>query len=305
MLKQVMDIYEILDSKNASGYVIKDFLNSVRNTEIEVTTVYGEDKKSSTDFVKIIIKGKNIENKPPTIGIIGRLGGLGARPYSTGFVSDGDGALCVLSLAYKLLTMQNNGDFLDGDVIITTHVCTDAPTVEHFPVNFMGSPVDMETMNKMEVDEKMEVILSIDTTKGNKAIMINYFAISNTVKSGYILPVSDDLLNIMMTTTGKLPKTFPISLQDITPYKNKLHHINSIMQPSTATSAPLVGVAITTETAVAGCATGATHLIDVENAGRFALEVCKCYTNNTIKFFNSTEYNKLLQLYGSMEKFQN
>ena len=64
----------------------------------------------------------------PTIGLLGRLGGLGARPEVTGFVSDGDGALAALSAAAKLLDMQKNGDYLEGDVIISTHICPDAPT---------------------------------------------------------------------------------------------------------------------------------------------------------------------------------
>lgn len=46
----------------------------------------------------------------------------------TGFVSDGDGALVALTLAAKILDMQNKGDTLEGDVFISTHVCPDAPT---------------------------------------------------------------------------------------------------------------------------------------------------------------------------------
>ena len=52
-------------------------------------------------------------------------------------------------------------------------------------------------------------------------------------------------------------------------------HINSILQPATATDAPVVGVAITTETMVAGCATGATHPTDLEETARFVIEAAK------------------------------
>ena len=68
----------------------------------------------------------------------------------------------------------------------------------------MGSPIDMETNNEKEVDPRMDAILSIDTTKGNKVININGFAISPTIKSGYILEVSDSLLDVMTRVTGKL-----------------------------------------------------------------------------------------------------
>ncbi|MFQ7788690.1 MAG: DUF1177 family protein [Blautia massiliensis (ex Durand et al. 2017)] len=37
-------------------------------------------------------------------------------------------------------------------------------------------------------------------------------------------------------------------------------------RPCTATDAPVVGVAITAETMVPGCATGGTHAADVEEA---------------------------------------
>lgn len=48
-----------------------------------------------------------------------------------GLVSDGDGAIGALSVALKLSTMQLNGDVLLGDVIITTHICPNAPTQAH------------------------------------------------------------------------------------------------------------------------------------------------------------------------------
>ena len=88
--------------------------------------------------------------------------------------------------------------------------------------------------------------------------------LSQTVKEGYVLRASDDLLDLMQIVTGKMPYVFPLATQDITPYGNDVHHLNSILQPAVATKAPVVGVAITTETPVAGCATGATHLVDVE-----------------------------------------
>ena len=142
----------------------------------------------------------------PTIGLLGRLGGIGARPERIGFVSDGDGALCAVALAAKLLDMQNKGDILDGDVFISTHICPDAPTAPHDPVPFMGSPVEMSQVNREEVSPELDAILSVDTTKGNRVINTRGFAISPTVKEGYILRTSEDLLELMQITTGKLPR---------------------------------------------------------------------------------------------------
>ncbi len=305
MLKQVMEMFELLDKSDASGEEVKSYLINRGANYVTVKKVTG--KEGFTSFIKIVIKGSSGKlsgGTSPTLGITGQLGGLGARPEIVGFVSDGDGALAVLSAALKLIDMQKNGDVLKGDVIITTHICPDAPTNEHFPVRFMGSPVEIDVMNKLEVTDEMDAILSIDTTKGNKVINTKGFAISNTVKEGYILKVSNDLLEIMMRTTGKLPYVFPISQQDITPYGNGLYHLNSILQPCVSTKAPVVGVAITTEVPVAGCASGATHITDIELVSRYAIEVAKDFGEKKCNFYDIQEYELIEKLYGKMDKFQ-
>lgn len=305
ILQQVLEIFKFLDKPDANGAEVANFLKEKGEDNIVVTSIQGQ--KGYTDGIKIFISGKNGKStggKAPTLGIIGRLGGIGARPLVNGFVSDGDGALVVLSLALKLIEMKSYGDQLQGDVIITTHICPDAPTIEHKPVPFMGSPIDMSAMNEHEVLSEMDAILSVDTTKGNKIVNRNGFAISPTIKEGYILKISDDLLSIMEKVTGSLPVTIPVTQQDITPYGNELFHINSIFQPATATNAPLVGVAITTEVPVAGCASGATHFEDVEKAGRFIIETAKAYGNLECEFYDKKEYSKLLNLYGQMNRFQ-
>lgn len=305
MLKQTIEVFDILDRADVNGQKVKEIFENHSAKNIEIVELIGEDSK--TDFVRILIegtRGKSSGGYAPTLGITGRLGGLGARPAKTGFVSDGDGALTALAVALKLVDMANAGDRLSGDVIVTTHICPDAPTVEHYPVMMMGSPIDTGTINKLEVESGVDAVLSIDTTKGNKIINHNGFAISCTVKEGYLLRVSDDLLEIMMRVTGRLPVVFALSQQDITPYGNGIYHLNSILQPATATDAPVVGVAITTETAVAGCATGATHIMDVEAAARFVIEVAKDYTEGRCSFYDAEEYARIVKLYGSMKHFQ-
>ena len=306
MLKQVMDLFEILDKPSVDGYEVEAYFKELTDLEeIYVNRVSGE--KGSTDFIRILIPGSNGKNgggTAPTMGIVGRLGGLGARPELIGFVSDGDGALAALAAGLKLGIMHKNGDILEGDVIVSTHICPDAPTRPHKPVPFMDSPVDIQEMNDVEVDERMDCIVSIDTTKGNYVISNKGIAISPTVKDGYILKVSEDLMNIMMRVTGKLPSVFALSQQDITPYGNGLYHINSILQPAIATSAPVIGVAVATDVPVAGCATGATHLIDVEQAARFAVETSKDFTAGICKFYDEDEFELILKLYGDMKKYQ-
>ena len=305
LLRQVIELFDLLDTPAANGTTVTNLFKERGNVEVTVENVKGDE--GDTDCVTILIKGsegKSVGGSAPTLGIIGRLGGLGARPEVTGFVSDGDGALAALAAGLKLTEMNTKGDIMKGDVIIATHICPDAPTQEHFPVPFMGSPIDMTTNNEKEVLPDMDAILSIDTTKGNRVINTRGFAISPTVKEGYVLRTSEDLLDLMQITTGRLPYVFPLATQDITPYGNDVHHLNSILQPCTATDAPVVGVAITAETMVPGCATGATHATDVEEAARFMLEVAKAYGRKQCSFYDADEYARLQKLYGSMKHLQ-
>lgn len=306
LMKQILDVFEILDSPSASGEEVKKYLHSIKpDADVETYRIVGP--KGGTDMFKVRIPGRNGKasgGSAPTIGLLGRLGGLGARPEQIGFVSDGDGALVAIAVAAKLLSMQAKGDYLDGDVFISTHICPDAPTAPHKPVPFMGSPVEMSQVNREEVTPELDAVLSVDTTKGNRVINTRGFAISPTVKSGYILKVSEDLLGIMQTTTGRLPYVFPLSMQDITPYGNNVYHLNSILQPATATDAPVVGVAITTETMVAGSATGASHCTDCEEAARFMLEVAKYFGKGDCSFYDNDEYQLIEKLYGPMTHLQ-
>ncbi len=300
-----MELFDLLDKPSANGNEVADLFRSRGIENVVVTTLKGD--KGTTDCIKVVIPGKKGRSKGgsvPTLGIIGRLGGLGARPEMTGFVSDGDGALAALAAALKLGEMHANGDILEGDVVITTHICPDAPTREHFPVPFMDSPISMEQMNTTEIVPEMECIVSIDTTKGNEVINVNGIAISPTVKEGYILPVSNDMLQIMKRVTGTKPAVFPLSTQDITPYENNLSHINSILQPAIATDAPVVGVAVTTEAPVAGCATGASNYISIEQASRFAVEVAKDLSKDICSFYDRENFKKLSALYGHMTHLQ-
>ena len=305
MLKQVMEIYELLDSPTVTGEDVAKLLRSRGLTDISVKTIKGE--KGQTDFIKIRIPGTNGKIKgdtSATLGIIGRLGGVGARPEMTGIVSDADGAITALSVALKLADMKAKGDELKGDVVVATHICPNSPITPHHPVPFMGSPVDIAVMNREEIDDTMDAVVSIDTTKGNRIAKWRGFAITPTVKEGWILKVSDDLLDIMEITTGRLPRVCPITTQDITPYGTGIDHINSIMQPCTATDAPVLGVAITAETPVPGCATGASHVTDIEEASRFVLESAKAYGKGLCSFYDEEQWALIVQRYGPLKLLQ-
>jgi len=304
-LKQTLEVQDILDHPKINGEDVVQLFKKFSYVEASFETVKGE--RGSTDFVKILIKGtegKYDKGTAPTLGVVGRLGGIGARPKRIGFVSDGDGAATALATALKLAEMAERGDRLVGDVYVTTHICPEAPTVPHEPVEFMGSPVDILTMNKYEVLPEMEAIISIDTTKGNKVYNHRGISLSQTVKEGYILKFSDDLVRIKEMTTGELAHTFALSTQDITPYGNDVFHINSILQPSVATDSPVVGLAITTQSVVPGSGTGASHEVDIAQGARFCVEVAKEYGQGKVSFYDEREFAHLNKLYGSMTHLQ-
>ncbi|MGV9169830.1 MAG: DUF1177 domain-containing protein [Promethearchaeia archaeon] len=301
-MKQIIEISDLLDSANIDGEDVKQFLAGYGAEHIEVKTLSGE--KGKTDIVKILVAGKNGKEAggaAPTIGIVGQLGGIGARPEVIGLVSDADGAIVALADGMKLVTSAQRGDVLEGDVIITTHIASDAPTLAHDPVPFMISPVPIMDVLRELVDDRMDAILSIDATKGNRVIKTEGFAITPTVKDGWILKVSDDLINIYERVMGKMASVVPITMQDITPYGNDVYHINSIMQPWVMSSAPLVGVATTAKVPVPGSGGGANYAYGLDGAARFCIEVAKDYTAGSCKFYNEEELNILIERYGEMD----
>ena len=304
-LKQTLCVYELLDCANVSGHDVVQLFQDFPEVQVISTTVV--DQKGQSDFVRITIpgqQGKSQGKNAPTLGIIGRLGGLGARPSRIGVVSDADGAIAAITTGLKLAQMQQRGDTLLGDVIITTHICPNAPTRPHTPVDFMDSPLEDVTMNLHESIPEADAILSVDTTKGNRLINHKGYALSPTVKSGYILPVSEDLLRLMEWSSGQNAVTFPLAIQDITPYGNGLHHLNSIMQPAVSTTVPVVGVAICTETVVPGCSTGASHEVDIATTVKFMIEVAKEFGEGKCAFYDEEQYLLLTELYGDMRHLQ-
>ncbi|MFW5928380.1 MAG: DUF1177 domain-containing protein [Thermoplasmatota archaeon] len=298
MIDEVSKIMELLDNPNVDGETVKKLFQKYP-VDIKIDRV--KEGSGSTDFLKIIIPS----NKDSRIlGIIGQLGGVSAYPEVKGLVSDADGAIVALSSALKLAKMKEKGIELEGDVIITTHICPDAPIVPHDPVPFMDSHVSTKKSNKYLVDERMDAIISIDATKGNRIHNQNGFAITPTIKDGWILKVSEDLLDIQERVTGEPPSTLTTTMQDITPYGNDIHHINSIFQPGIASNAPLVGVATTSVSPVPGSATGSNYEEDLVKASKFVVEVAKDFISGKIEFYDEKELKRLKKLYGPIERLQ-
>jgi len=167
----------------------------------------------------------------------------------------------------------------------------------------MPSPVDGAELRKREVPAGADAVLSVDATKASRVINHRGFAISPTVKEGYILHAAEDLLDLMENVTGRSPVVFPLAQQDIVPGR-ELRHINGIMSPAAVTNAPVVGVAITAAVAVPGIATGANQAADLKAAARFCVEVAKAFGEGACRLYDPDQFETLIRLYGSMRHFQ-
>ena len=136
LIKQIMEVFDVLDSSTVDGAAVKKYLQSV-NPEANVEVYPLEGPKGSTDMVKVRIPGTNGKSKggsAPTIGLLGRLGGIGARPEMIGFVSDGDNTITVVldtkltpelieegfvrEIISKVQTMRKEADFQVTDKIV-------------------------------------------------------------------------------------------------------------------------------------------------------------------------------------------
>lgn len=298
--KQALEAFELLSSPTVNGAQVADLLRGRGVADVGVEHVQGE--KAATDFVSCVLPGA--DPTLPALGIIGRLGGVGARPDVIGLVSDADGGIVALAAALKLADMARAGDVLPGPVRIHTHVCPNAETRPNHPVPMMRSPLPAREMMKREVHPQMAAILSVDTTRGNRFVNRRGVALTPVVKEGWILRLSDPLLDLIGWVSGELPVLLPLTTQDITPQENGLWHVNSILQPATATAAPVVGVALTAQTAVPGCATGASSLVDIEVATRFCVEVAKRFATGGCAFYDPAEFAALVARYGSLGHLQ-
>ncbi len=291
----IIKVIDILDSPKVSEKDIEELVRLCKNVSTEFERLKGE--RGETLFTKIVFDFGNGRR----IGIIGRLGGIGARPHIVGMVSDADGAIVALAIAEKLARMCSRGENLVGEYVITTHVSTHSPVRPEKPVPMMDSPVDLDTMLSKEVDREAEAILSVDATKGNRVIKVKGFAITPVIRRGWILRPSDDVLDIYTWVAGRQPVIVPITMQDIVPYSTPVKHINSIVQPWLYTDSPVMGVAITSESIIPGSASGVTDIVSLEQASRFTLEVAKRFTARSIEIYYEQEYKTLVEFHGDMK----
>mgnify|MGYP001611221270 CR=1 FL=1 len=300
MLKFITEAVDLLSGADASGESVAGWL---RTFGADVDLVRLEGPSGRTDLVRAVIpgaEGRRAGGTAPTLGIIGRLGGIGVRPHRLGLVSDADGAIVALAVAAALARLRARGDRLRSDVLIRTHISPASPIIPHEPAAFVDVPVDRNELARAEVDPEMAAILSIDATRANRIVKARGFGITGAVKDGYLLRPTVPMLDAFERVAGHAPVVVPIFTQDITPPGSGVHRINSILQPATLTSAPVVGVALLSPVVVGGASTGVTDEHDLAMAARFVVEVAKEFSNGTLPFYYEDEFDRLVELYGPL-----
>ena len=85
--RSVIDLLELLDDGRTAGAQVAEYLSALGSAKVSVKRVEGDKPGTFTDFIRCEIagtRGKISGGSAPTLGIIGRLGGVGARPARAG-----------------------------------------------------------------------------------------------------------------------------------------------------------------------------------------------------------------------------
>ena len=283
MLKEIVDVFMMLDDPNINGEKVRQFFLERGHNRAEVRRTGGDE--GLAEFIKIIVPGRSgklIGGSSPTLGIIGRWDG--SAPGKTGALSDADGVIASLAIALRLTEMAGEDDAPYGDVIVSTFLCYNALASDHNTASFLGSQIDMEAMNEIGVDPEMDTIISIGAAKGNRITSVRGFAITPVIREGCILPLPDGVIDVLQKSTRTGTDVICITSHDMEPYGGQ-NSINSILQPNTATSAGVMGVAIQPEDVVPWSSAWAMHVVNVAGACTFCIEIAKSYGSMKLKFF--------------------
>ena len=304
MLKEVLEVIDALDDPRSGA---REFNALLPKDACETSVEPFSGSLGKTEFVAYRFKGsegRRSGGKARTIGIVGSLGAMRLPGDYPGMNSDADGCLVALACALRLARMWTRGQILKGDVIVTTHICQAGHPEPHDPLPFVMPPLDVDEACRRLVDPAMEAILTPETCKGNRVFNQTGFAITPPVKEGYILRPHFSLIQTMEMVTTRPALIFPITMQDITPFGNGIHHVCGMMLPAQFTSAPVIGVPLTGQMQVVAAATNVFQYAALEAAGRYCIEIATAYGIGHCHFYYEDDLTGMVGRYGSMRHLQ-
>ncbi|EZQ10274.1 hypothetical protein CM19_04270 [Candidatus Acidianus copahuensis] len=254
MLKSVIETIELLQDLKKPG----DILDYVKKYSDEV---------QYWDLGEVLFLRSYIKGEGKKIEVLGRLGSIKINNL---LVSDADGAIIALAVLRELSKERQSGNY-----VISTSISLSAKLIQHEPFNFMVPPIGIEEALNYEVDKQADFIISIDSTKGNRIAKYSDFAITHVIKDGYIMKVSDEVLDIYEKVTDHEPYFVPLTSSDLTPMDFNSYHISTLISPWLYTESPLIGVATVSKFAIPGYETGVQNISMLENAGKFCVELSR------------------------------
>ena len=281
ILKTLLDVIDILESRDPVERIRRRLEGRVKFDEVVVEGV---------PVIKALYEGGGRR-----VEILGRLGAI--QTGEKGLVSDADGAVVSLTTLLELLNLREKGIELKLDVSFATNLSTTARLIPHSPFKFMVPPVGLDEALKVEVDPQATTVLSIDSTKGNRLAKYDDFALTHVIKDGYILKLSDEVLDIYNRVTEHEVYMVPLTSGDLTPLDVNVYHISTLISPWLYTSAPVVGLATVSPRAIPGYETGVMNLNMLEHASRFCLEFLK-YMEKGGSVYNEEELRELERRFG-------
>ncbi|WP_270934085.1 DUF1177 family protein [Falsiroseomonas oryzae] len=302
MLKEILDVLDFMTAPRAS---VEDFLRMLPPGAHSHTTEVVEVDGRRMDFLKILFpgrRGRSAGGNTRTLGVIGSLGALRVPGDNQALVSDADGCLVALAVALRLARMAAKGQVLASDVLISTQLCHDGRAEPHDPYPFVMSPIPSRLKHPRLVDPRMDGLVVVETCKSNKLVSHKGFAITHVAKEGMLLRLHANLIHIQEMVTGRLPVIFPVSQQDLTPYETGIHHVCGMMLPALYTDAPVLGVPMVTEAQTWPAWTNVQHASEMDQAGRFCLEVATRFGLGECEFFYEADYEAMKKFYGTLPR---
>jgi len=280
MLKTLMEVIDLLESKNPLERVKERLKGKIEYEEVQVGEV---------TFLKALYEGKEKKNK---IEILGRLGSIQMEGVNKGLVSDADGAIMSLTTLLELLNLREKGIEFNIDVLFVTNLSTRAKLIPHKPFNFMVPLVGLDDALKVEVDPSASLVVSIDSTKGNRLAKFDDFALTHVIKDGYVLKLHDNVIDIYNKVTGHEIYMVAVTTGDLTPLDYNVHHISTLVSPWLYTNSPVIGLATVSKQVIPGYETGVMNVDMLEHASRFCLELIK-YVEKGGKVYDEEELAEL------------
>ncbi len=292
--EQIIEIVDLLDQPDVDAEDVRAFFGSRGYDAVEIETT--ETESGLVDFLSFEFHGSN-GGESPTTGIVGLSEMDLIECKQKGISSYECGVLATLSAALVLVDMGEDESNLYGNVLLKTEMVR--PKLDAGKVWLA-----VESRCERLVDPTMDFVLSLGTVRDSRTNNSAGVAFSPTIKDGWVLPVSEDLVSIKNEVASCPTAVLPVTTQDITPYANELYHLSCVTQPATVTDAPVVAIAFTSGTRVAGKDISPVSAEEIDTAVRFVLEATKAYTSGCLKLFDPEEFDRLVRLYGTMSYLQ-